>query len=156
MPREFDALTAEEQQLMLDAIPLITILVAGADGTIDEKEVEWAEKVTKIRSFDFNSKLNFYFERVGKEFSERLTHYIKTLPQDTAERQQVISDMLAGLNPILHKMDKHDAFVYYQNFLSFAKHVAKASGGILGMMSISPEEKEVISLPMLEDFSAHL
>jgi hypothetical protein len=153
MPREFEALTAEEQQLLIDAIPLITILVAGADGVIDEREIEWAEKLTEIRSFDFKSHLNTYFEKVGQQFSDRLAHYTGTLPQATEDRQQVVSDMLSGLNPILRKMDDYDASIYYQNFLTFAKHVAKASGGILRFMSIGPEEREVIGLPMLEDFN---
>ena len=38
MPREFSKLTESEKHHMIDAIPLITILVAGADGNMDDNE----------------------------------------------------------------------------------------------------------------------
>jgi hypothetical protein len=152
MLKEFNKLTEAEQQQMLDAIPLITILVAGADGKIDQKELEWARKLTEVRSYDYNSKLKLYFQEVGKQFEESLNKFNDSLPSDTAARTAAISDELAKLNPIMRRMDIFDAAIYYKNFLSFAEHVAKASGGILRFMSIGKEEKEVIGLPMLEVF----
>ena len=152
MPRELNKLTEAEKQQLFDAIPLITILVAGADGHMDDHELEWAEKLTKIRSYDYSNQLNEYFAVVGEQFSTRLNDMVIKLPKETAERTQVVSEHLAALNPILHKMDHFDAVIYYKNFKSFARHVAEASGGILGFASVSKEEAEVIDLPMLEVF----
>lgn len=152
MPKEFNKLTETEKQQLVDAIPLITILVAGADGKIDEDELEWAKKVTEIRSYDFSSKLTEYFKLVGEGFAARLEALTSSLPKETAERTQAISTQLAALNPILHKMDIHDAAIYYKNFRSFAEHVAKASGGILGFGRVDAAEAAVLKLPMLEVF----
>lgn len=152
MPREFSKLTEAEKQQMFDAIPLITILVAGADGKMDDEELEWAEKLTKIRSYDYSNKLNEYFAAVGEQFSTRLNDMVIKLPKETTERMEVVTEQLSALNPILHKMDHFDAVIYYQNFRSFARHVAEASGGILGFASVSKEEAEVVDLPMLEVF----
>lgn len=152
MPREFSKLTETEQQQMFDAIPLITILIAGADGDMDDKELEWAEKLTKIRSYDHSNDLNDYFSEVGAQFSNRLNDMVVKLPKGTEERQQVVTEQLKALNPILHKMEHHDAVHYYKNFRSFARHVAEASGGILGFASVSKEEADVLELPMLEVF----
>ncbi|MGH1433302.1 MAG: hypothetical protein ACRBG0_02475 [Lewinella sp.] len=152
MPREFSKLTEAEKQHMVDAIPLITILVAGADGKMDDNELEWAEKVTKIRSYDHASKLNDYYKLVSDHFASRINEMVIRLPKETAERTQVISEELAKLNPILHKLDAFDAAIYYKNFRTFAEHVAEASGGLLGFASVGPEERAVIELPMLEVF----
>ena len=152
MPREFKDLNETETSLMLDAIPLITILVAGADGNIDKKELASAEKMTKVRSYDFNSQLKDYFKRVGEQFSDRLEKYNAELPKDIDKRTEAIAELLSGLNPILHKMDDFDAAIYYKNFRSFAKHVAEASGGIMRFMTIGPKEADVVELPMLEVF----
>lgn len=152
MPKEFNKLTEAEKQHMVDAIPLITILVAGADGNIDDNELEWAEKVTKIRSYDYASKLTDYFELVSNHFATRINEMVIRLPKHTEERTQVISAELAKLNPILHKLGAYDAAIYYKSFRSFAVHVAEASGGILGFASIGPEERAVVELPMLEVF----
>jgi hypothetical protein len=152
MLHEFRTLTPEEHQLMLDAIPLITLLVAGADGHIDSEELEVAEKIAHVRSYDFNNELNEYFQLVSDEHLHRLNHYHALFPKTTAERQAAITEELAKLNPILSKMDKYDAAVYYKNFRTFAMHVAKAAGGVLGFMSIAKEEAKVVDLPMLTVF----
>ena len=152
MLKEFDKLTEAEQQQMLDAISLITILVAGADGQMDHNEIEWAKKMTNIRSYDFNNKLNEYFRLVGVNFTQRIEELIQELPNETEARQAIVTDRLAALNPVLHKIDEFDAALYYKNFLTFAKHVAESSGGLLRFMSIGPKEAEVIDLPMLDKF----
>ncbi len=149
---EFRNLTPEEQQLMLDAIPLITLLVAGADGHIDSEELEAAEKIAHVRSYDFNNDLNEYFQMVSDEHLHRLNHYHALFPKTTLERQNAVTEELAKLNPVLAKMDKYDAAVYYKNFRTFATHIAKAEGGLLGFMSIDKAEAKVVDLPMLKVF----
>lgn len=152
MPKEFNVLNEAEIKLMLDAIPLITMLIAGADGEMDKNELGSAEKMMKVRSYDFNSQLKEYFKSVGEQFSDRMEKFDKELPKDTDARISAIAEMLSGLNPILQKMDDFDAAIYYKNFRTFAKHVAQASGGFMRYMTIGPQEADVVELPMLEVF----
>ncbi|MFZ1581728.1 MAG: hypothetical protein WAT26_11320, partial [Saprospiraceae bacterium] len=56
---------------------------------------------------------------------------------------------LASLNPVLAKMEPFYAYKLYQGFLSFASHVAKSSGGIMGFFTINPAEAKLVKLPML-------
>ncbi len=150
MPQELKNLSPEEQHSMLEAIPLITILVAGADGKIDQEELAQGEKITKIRSYDYHAQLKPYFKKVGETYSERLQQLIAELPSDTAARQDEISKRLSQLNTILPKLDAGYAKLFYESLLTFAKHVAKASGGILGMMTINAKEHQLIRLSMLD------
>lgn len=152
MLKEFANLSAEEEQLMFDAIPLITLLVAGADGEMDRNELAWAEKLTSIRSFANNVKLNDYYKAVGAQFDKRLKDIYAELPEDSEQRTEVLVEKMTMLNGPMKKINEFDAAIYYQNFLSFAKHVAKASGGIMRFMSIGPKEAKVIELPMLDKF----
>jgi len=41
----FEGLNAEESELIIDAVPLVTILIAGADGNIDPEETAWSKKI---------------------------------------------------------------------------------------------------------------
>lgn len=150
MPQELKNLSPEEQHSMFEAIPLITILVAGADGTIHEEELAQGEKITKIRSYDYHAQLKPYFQKVGENYTERLQQLIKELPDNTEARQEEISQRLSQLNTILPKVDHSFAKLFYESLLTFAKHVAKASGGVLGMMTINAKEHQVIRLPMLD------
>lgn len=151
MIQQLEGLNQEEQQLMIDAVPLVTILIAGADGEIDSQELSWSKKLTEIRSYSHTDpQLDAYYTLIGEHFEPRVQALIAESPQDTAARQALISEKLAGLNAILPKLEFNFANRLHKSLTSFAEHVAKASGGFLGIGSISPEEAELLSLPMIK------
>ena len=149
----FRTLLPEEYDQLKDAIPLITILVGGADGNLDSKERSWAEKVTNIRSYSLPEEYRGYYLAVGESFSDDLDSLIDELPETVSDRQMEISRRMTPLNDILAKLDAKVAAAMYDEWKSFARHVARASGGFLKMWSISQEEKRWISLPMLREFT---
>lgn len=150
MPKELESLSVEDQKVLLDAVPYITILVAGADGELDMKEVEWSEKLTKIRSFSYEEELRPFYKKVGENYEERLHLLMDALPNDKDARNQAISDELAKLNEVLPKLDHFYARHYYQSLRSFADHVAHSSGGVMGWLSVGFEEYKVIDLHMID------
>ncbi len=143
----FSELTAEETDILLDAIPLITLLIGTADGLLDTQESAWAKKVVKFRSFSNNEELKEYYLAVGERFSERLNHFIRQLPEENYK--DYLTAQLEAVNPVIAKLNGHDAYRLYHDFLSFAKHVAKSSGGILYMGNVSPNEKALLDLEMI-------
>ena len=149
MLKEFHNLTPAEQQLMLDAIPLITILVAGADDDIDEVELAEAQRLADIRSFNSKGQTNAFYEKVDDDLTDRIMAMMKELPNALASRQDAIVTRLSGLNHIFKKMDIPFGYLYYKSFCSFAKHVAESAGGFMRFMTVGPKEAEVIDLPML-------
>ena len=146
---QFENLSAEEKASMLNAIPLITVLIAGADGEIDDEEKAWGSKLTKIRTYAHPDNLQPFYEEVGSNYEKQVDDLIKNLPKDTAQRNEAISGGLAKLNDIFPKLDINFAKRLYDSFTSFAEHVAKASGGFLRIGSISAAEKQWIELPMI-------
>lgn len=146
---QFEGLSESQQELMYDAIPLITIYIAGADGNIDQDEKDWAEKVTKIRSYSYHESLLEFYTNLGNVYNDKLNAYLASLPDDVEARTAAIQEKLAGLNSILAKLDANFAARYYKGLVTFAEHVAKASGGILGFGSISRAEDKLLGLDMI-------
>ena len=148
---QFNGLSEQDEQILLEAIPQITILIAGADGKYDSDEIEWAKKVTEIRTYASPyEKLNEFYRIVGASYQDDLTHLIQSLPNDLDERQSILKDRLNRINDVLPKMhDQQIAYQLYKDLVSFAKHVAKASGGFLGFGSISKAERDLIGLDMI-------
>ncbi len=142
-------LSEDEKQELFDAIPIITLLIAGADGKIDKEELEGSEKITRIRGFSGHEVMQEFYDKVGEDYSERLARWLKVVPTDTAERTADLSSRIEKLNPILAKLDQEWGARMYESLTSFAKHVAKASGGFLGFGSVSKEEAALMDLPML-------
>lgn len=150
MVQGFEDLTQEQFDTLKKAISWITLLVAGADGKIDKEETEWAEKLAEIRSYSLPNELTHFYQEVGKDFHQQLETLNDTLPKDNNERTRVLTENIKRVNPILKSWKDDLSEELYKSYKSFAKHVAKSSGGFLGMMSISKEEKELVELPMLE------
>ena len=112
-----------------------------------------AEHLTPMLSLanSYNAEdLRDYYKSVGEHFDQRLQELIDSLPNDVKERSQLISQSLEKMNPILKKLDEDLALHLYRDYLSFAKHVARASGGFLTFGSISSEEKKLIKLSMIQ------
>lgn len=149
MLNNLNQLNEEELQELYDAIPVITLLIAGADGKIEGEELAQSEKITKIRGYSGGEVMQAFYDKVGEDYNDRLNRWLKVIPKDTTERNNHLSARLEKLNPILAKLDQAWGATMYKSLTSFAKHVAKASGGFLGIGSINKDEAALIDLPML-------
>lgn len=150
MQTKFDKLTQEERNQLYDAIPMITVLIAGADGEISEKERTWARKLTHLRTFEERERISDFYEHVEERFEARVDELIKQLPLDADKRKVELTEMLTALNPTMNKLGYLFHKNLYDSFLSFAKHIARADGGLLGIFSIDKDEAHLIKLSMLE------
>jgi len=150
MTEYFKALSDAEYERLKDSIALITVYIAGADGSIENDELVWADKVTKIRAYNLPEGLKGFYKEVGIEFQDKVDHFMNTLPKEVEQRNVVAEEELAKLNPILAKLNPKLGSRLYNSLLSFAKHVAKASGGLFGFFSIGPKEMKLLDLDMIE------
>lgn len=153
MIEQFKNLSKQEIDLLLNTPILITILVAGADNHIDPDEQKWAKKLTTYRQFTEKTILQEYYKIVNDNFEsnlEKFVSYINSFPQDAKDRNPYISNELAKINSILPKLNPEFAANFYDSIKSFAKHIAEASGGVLGFGSVSSEEKVWMELDMIK------
>ena len=149
---QFNHLAEEEVQLLLDAPAIITLLIGTADGNMDDKEIAAGLSSVIVRKESNDALLQPYYEAVDKNYDQRLFDFSNQYKdKGTEQRTQELSDVLAGLNDILIKVDPLFVTVLIKSLKSFAKEIAQASGGMagIGLMSISNEEEHLISLPMI-------
>ena len=149
MDQYLSILSADEIGKLKDAHAYIAILLAGADGKIDPRELSWAEKIAHIRSFAGDERLKNFHEEVDHELHAKIETLLAELPTDTKTRNQVISDMLIQLNPILAALEPAIGAYLYKSYVSYAHRIATSTGGILSFFTISAEEKKWVDLPML-------
>ena len=145
MIHEFKNLTQDECTTMVMAPALVTLLIAGAEGNIDQKEIDWGSKIAHFRANN-HSMLQNYYQEADKNFNETLKELIEKMPPDVSERNNKINQELSKLNNIFPKLDVSFSKEIYKSLLSLSRHVAEASGGIWGYGSISPEEKKLMHL----------
>lgn len=150
----FEGLSEAEQQNLFRLPIYVTALVAGADDNIDRAEVREAVFLAHLRVKQARPGMTDYYAVVDKDFEVELKAYIKTLPTTAEEHNPILNAELAKANDSMKKVaqkDKTFAIHFYNSMKDFARHIAEASGGLAGLLSISPEEAQSIKLAALED-----
>ncbi len=150
MEKHLINLTPQEKSHLFNVPAMIAVLVAGADGDINKKELSWSEKIVHFRASYKDSKLHDYYMEVEKYIHDSVEEYMKKMPEDHNERESLINKELSKVNDIFQKLDIHFATELYNSFHSFARQVAKSTGGVVGYGAISPEEEKVLSLDALK------
>jgi hypothetical protein len=145
----FDQLNSEELDALLEAPVLIAALVGAADGEFDREERSWSDRLMFARTYNKPKHLNEFYSVVSNDFLPKVDAVLEHLPADADQRNTILSDQLAKLNPILAKLGEPLGADLYKSFVGLAKETAKASGGIFRFGAINAKEKPWIKLPML-------
>ncbi len=148
MIKEFENLKDTEIELMLKAPVLVCILIAGADGTIDKKEIKEAIAQTQKNN---KSALAVYLREVSQDFEDKLKILIQSYPFESTQRNPILIEELGQLNNLWKKLDRSFATHFYQMLKELAAKIAGSSGGLWGMKTVTTEEARFLQLPMIKD-----
>jgi hypothetical protein len=124
------------------------MLVAGADGKIDSKEVNKAIQVArrKAKSSDI---LWQYFSVASEDFEDKLRILLRNYPNTAEARNEILVEELAALNAVLPRVESSFRRQFYSLLKELAREVAASSGGLLGYNAIDKEEAKYIGLDMI-------
>ena len=147
---EFQKLNDTEIELMFKAPILVCILIAGADGNIDRKEIKQAIDVAQKQKKG-NDTLSGYFKDLSQDFEDKIKVLIQSFPYESTQRAPLVIEELAQINILWTKIDSTFAADFYEMLLTLAEKIATSSGGLWGMKSVGEEEAKYMKLPMLND-----
>ena len=147
---EFKQLSADEAQLLVKAPALITALIGASDGKIDAKETEWSEKVVGYREHIGDEDLFTYYHEVDETFKANLDAILAENVVGAQDRLSRVTAELEKTSAILAKVNHHYAEKLLKSWKSLALQVAKASGGFMGIGSVSIQEEHLVNLPMIK------
>jgi hypothetical protein len=150
MIKEFRNLSDHEIEIMLKAPVLVCILIAGADGHIDKKEIREAISIAQ-KNKNSKSELAGYFREVSQDFEDKIMILIQSYPFQPELRAPKIIEELAELNRILGKLDVKFSKIFYDMLRDIAEKIASSSGGLLGIKSVDEQEAQYLQLSMIRD-----
>lgn len=150
MIRDFDKLSDMETELMLKAPFLVCILIAGADGNIDKKEIKGAISIAE-KKHKKAGVLSAFFKELSQDFEDKLKILIQSYPYESTQRSPLIVSELSELNKLWLKLPSGFANEYYNTLKDIAEGIASSSGGVLGMKAIDAEEAKYIQLSMIQN-----
>jgi hypothetical protein len=148
---EFNNLSAHEVELMHKAPMLVCILIAGADGRIDQSEISKAISLATKKYIPGKSRLVEFYDEVGGDFEDKLKIVIQGFPVKEKERAPKVIAELTELNDILSKLDREFSIEFYGSLKEIAVEIARSSGGVLGLKTVGQEEARYLSLDMIRN-----
>ena len=127
MIKEFKKLNAKEQDLILKAPALLSVLAAsGAFGITNEQKAE-AIKMAHLKTFTANPLLLLYYSDVETKFKKNFESTVKKYaPFDTVKRD-ALKQEIALTNSLFKKLDKEFAKTLHKSLDGYAKHVGKSA-----------------------------
>ena len=151
MIKEFEILSQNERELMYSLPVYVAVLIAGADGDIDNKEVSRANNLANHKLKNARKDLITYYAEANENFEDKLKMAIANLPSGTADRQKLLVEKLKSANEVFDKLQNKFAISLYSSLKEIAKKIAEASGGVFGYMAIDFEESKLIELKIIKD-----
>ena len=150
MSGELSKLSSGEVELLYKSPLLVCILIAGADGNIDRKEIKKAINIVHKKQKGTDS-VSGLFKEVSQDFEDKLKVLEQGYPYEATQRTPLLTEELGGLNLLWPKLPKDFAKGYYEILLMLANEVATSSGGLLGMNSVGSEEARLVKLNMIKN-----
>lgn len=144
-------LTAEEIECLYGLPYNVALLIASADGFIDESEIRKAISVIRFQaSYSADAELTEYFEEINHDAEDKLRIILSASPRKPQDRILYLSKKIVDANIVLRKLNRSFVVGLHESLRNLAKQIAKASGGVLGYGGVGPEESSLLDLNLLE------
>lgn len=147
---QLSSLNEEEKSLVLDAPVIVSYLIGGSDDNLDENEKQKSNHLVHIRAATGDPILFDFYKEIEDSFALKLNGYVAKYGNlQVKERTRVLVEELTKLNDILPMLNDIYARAYLKSLRSLAHAIAEVSGGLLGFLDISYEEKHLTALEMI-------
>ena len=147
---QLQKLSSEEQTRVKRSPIWVTLLVACSDYDIQEKEIDRAKEIIRIKSYALQNDLRNLYKELNANIDQEIYQALAAIPASGNDRIQYLEEKISELNHIFKKLDSTFNKQLYNSLKSIAQAVAQSDGGLFGVGRISDEEEQYISLPMLK------
>ena len=151
MHSKIEHLSAQEQQLVLDAPIMVTVLIAGADGKFHQSEIKQAVKIIHTKSYSEEKDVRGIYKEIDSHTEEAIDELIQQLPESLTERTHELTTRLAALNHVLPKLEPHLAKDLYKSLREMAYYISHSHGATLGIDFHTEMAKELVQLKMIQE-----
>jgi len=151
MISELKHLSSTEKELVFKAPILVSILIAGADGKIDRKEIEGAIRLAEENTAEGNTEVSVLYKEIAQDFEDKLKVLEQHYPYESTQRNPILVAELSQLNTIWPKVSSQFAIAFHKTLLDISHQIARSSGGVLGYNAVGNEEARYVELPMINN-----
>jgi hypothetical protein len=130
MIKQFEKLTQDEQDLLLRAPVLVSVLAACSYNYVNKSQKADAIKLAHFKTFTAAPVLLPYYIEVDKTFREQFDATVeKYFPFDD-EKREALKKEITHVNQVIAKLDKDYAAILHKSLEKYARHVNKAAHSV--------------------------
>ena len=151
MLEHINNLTEEEKNIIIHSPMYVSVLIAGADGEVNDTEKHRILELIHTKTFSEKYELKELYQTLDHDAAHELRTLLAELPEDKNERNQKLTALLSRLNSIMPKLEHRFQVQLYKSLRQFAHYIAHAEGGFWRVGAVKHAEQEFIKLPMIQD-----
>ena len=127
MIKEFKKLTTKEQNLLIKAPALVSVLAASGSFGINNEQKAEAIRMAHLKTYTANPLLLPYYAEVETCFTKNFEATVKKYaPFDDAKRE-LLKKEISLTNQVIAKLDKEFAISLHLSLEGYANHVKKTA-----------------------------
>src|SRR4026207_64119 len=123
MSKQFEKLTAEEQELLYKAPVLVSVLASCSFNEVNKVQKADAIKLAHLKTFTAHPLLIPYYTEVEKNFKELFEAATKKYFPFDEEKRTALKKEIQRVNLIIEKLNKEYGLVLYKSLEKYANHV---------------------------------
>ena len=132
MVKEFEKLTPSEEDILLKAPSIVSLLAASGTGQINEWEKSDAIKLAHLKTYSASPLLIPYYKEVEEVFEKNFEEMAKKYTPFDESKRGMMQKEIDEVNNVIAKLD--DAFyaaTLHKSLVRYAEHVKKAYKGLV-------------------------
>ena len=145
----FKRLSEDELDALIMIPVWITLLITGADDVYSKAEIKSSIRLIIQNKKNDDNLFDRYYSLVRKKFEVNLKGDTLLLPVEESLRTELIVSKIVHVNELFKKLPQDCVKSLYWSYRDLANKIAKASGGLFGLLSISYSESKYIDLKMI-------
>ncbi len=130
MISQFEKLTPREQELLIKAPVLVSVLASCSEHGINQKQKADAIKLAHIKTFTALPELQPYFKEAEKNFKEHFEEATKRYYPFDEERRHMLKMEIKKIREIIHRLDPVYAMALSKSLERYVIHVKRATYSI--------------------------
>src|ERR1051325_3905957 len=130
MIKQFENLTDQEQELLLKAPALVSVLASCSFNEINATRKAAAIKLAHLRTYKAFHVLLPYFAEVEKRFKEQFEEAAQKYFPFDANKRDSLKRELEQVNRVIGKLDEDYARTLHKSLDKYARHVKQADHSV--------------------------
>lgn len=127
MIKQFENLAMEEQELLLKAPVLVSVLASCSFNNVNEIQKADAIKLAHLKTFTATPLLLPYYEVVEKDFEQQFDTVVKKYFPFDEPKRKALKNEVERVNTVMMKLDRDYADTLHKSLDQYASHVKKST-----------------------------